>query len=86
MKLCQSCGMPMEHARYGTMKDGSLSEDYCEYCLKDGVFTADCTMAEMIDFCAPIWAKEDPGMSEEQAKAIMNEMFLTLKRWQTTDK
>ena len=32
MKFCQCCGMPMEGANYGKEKDGTLSEDYCEYC------------------------------------------------------
>ena len=40
MKFCQCCeDMPMEGANYGKEKDGTLSEDYCEYCYADGEFT-----------------------------------------------
>ena len=41
-KFCQSCAMPMDQpALHGTNADGTLSEDYCCYCYKDGKFTAD---------------------------------------------
>ena len=51
-KFCQSCGMPLTEEIKGTNADGSRNEDYCIYCYKDGAFTRDCTMEEMIDFCA----------------------------------
>ena len=28
MKICQSCGMPMQEEQYGTNKDGSRNEMY----------------------------------------------------------
>ena len=37
-KFCQSCGMPMTTEIYGTNADGTLNEDYCMYCYKDGAF------------------------------------------------
>ena len=52
MKFCQSCGMPLTDEILGTNADGSKNEDYCMYCYKDGKFLQDCTMDEMIDFCA----------------------------------
>ena len=35
-KFCQCCGMPMGETDelYGTNKDGSKSQDYCEYCIQ----------------------------------------------------
>ena len=52
MKFCQSCGMPLTNEMLGTNADGSPNEDYCIYCYKDGKFTHDMTMEQMIDHCA----------------------------------
>lgn len=88
-KFCQSCGMPMDGApveesqdsRYGREKDGSLSHDYCAYCYKDGAFTRDCTMEEMIDFCVPFVVESNAGMTEDKAREMMRAFFPKLKRW-----
>ena len=50
LKICQSCGMPMQEEQYGTNQDGSSNEKFCCYCYKDGGFAQDCTLEEMIDF------------------------------------
>lgn len=82
MKFCQSCGMPLgPGAAHGTEADGSPSDDYCSYCYKDGKFAGEMTMEEMIDFCAPMMARSNPGMTEDQAKAQMHRFFPMLKRW-----
>lgn len=82
MKFCQSCMMPMTAPElFGTEKDGSANQDYCCYCYKDGAFTHDCTMEQMIESCVPIMVKEVPGMTAEAARAQMQEGFPTLKRW-----
>lgn len=82
MKFCQSCGMPLgPGAARGTEADGSPSDDYCSYCYKDGKFAGEMTMEEMIDFCAPMMAQANPGMTEDQAKAQMHQFFPMLKRW-----
>ncbi|MDF2543971.1 MAG: hypothetical protein K0S47_3689 [Herbinix sp.] len=85
MKLCQSCGMPLgeQEELYGTNADGSREEDYCIYCWKDGEFTSESTMEEMIEFCVPHMVSGNPGMTEEAAKSMMFEFFPTLKRWKT---
>ncbi len=82
-KFCQSCGMPMgdTDAMYGTEKDGSKSPDYCQYCYNDGAFTADCTMAEMMEYCVKPILENSPGMTEAAARGMMAQMFPTLKRW-----
>lgn len=80
-KFCQSCGMPMEAAQYGTEADGSKSADYCNYCYDGGKFTVDVTMQQMIDFCAKPMA-DATGMSVDEAKAQMAAFFPQLKRWQ----
>lgn len=79
-KFCQSCGMPMEAAQYGTEADGSLSADYCSYCYEGGKFCEDVTMEQMIDFCAKPMA-DAAGMTAAAAKAQMAAFFPQLKRW-----
>lgn len=82
MKFCQSCGMPLAPGvELGTEEDGSPSADYCGYCYKDGKFAGEMTMEEMIDFCAPMMAQGNPGMTEDQAKVQMRQFFPMLKRW-----
>ena len=44
--------MPLTPEVLGTNADGSKNEDYCMYCYKDGGFTTDCSMDEMIEHCA----------------------------------
>lgn len=83
-KFCQSCGMPMGKTDelYGHNSDGSKNQDYCSYCYDNGKFSYDCTMGEMINICTPHMLKNNPTMSEEQAKQLMTQFFPTLKRWQ----
>lgn len=81
-KFCQSCGMPMEAAKYGTEADGSQNADYCSYCYEGGRFCVDVTMEQMIDFCAKPMA-DSTGMTADEAKARMAAFFPKLKRWST---
>lgn len=81
-KFCQSCGMPLTGADvYGTEKDGSLNRDYCIYCYKNGAFTGEMTMEEMIEFCIPFTLEAQPGTTAEEARAEMKQFFPQLKRW-----
>ena len=81
--FCQSCAMPLEKGSdvCGTNADGSKNAEYCSYCFKDGHFTSEMSMEEMIGLCAPHMAAAHPGMTEEQAKGQMREFFPSLKRW-----
>jgi hypothetical protein len=82
VKFCQSCAMPMENVGLqGTNADGSKNEDYCHYCYKDGAFTKDETMEEMIESCVPFVSKGEPWPDEETARKVMGELFPQLKRW-----
>ncbi|MCC0634533.1 zinc ribbon domain-containing protein [Clostridioides sp. ZZV15-6388] len=82
-RFCQCCGMPMgcTNELYGTNKDGSKSDDYCSYCFKEGEFTADISMEEMIEICIPPMVQSNKGMTEDEARSMMNNFFPTLKRW-----
>ena len=47
-RYCQSCGMPLRFdvEKYlGTNSDGSRSDEYCYYCLKDGKYIVDIPMS-----------------------------------------
>ena len=81
MKFCQSCGMPLtEEGQLGTNADGSLNQDYCSYCWKQGAFTwPEATMEQMLDHCAPMMAQS--GFTEEEDRRRMGEWFPMLKRW-----
>ena len=85
-KFCQSCGMPRQmNEEFVTHHDGSKTEEYCCYCYKDGAFTMDCTMDQMIDHCAQFvdeFNKDaDFHYTKEEAVANMKLFFPTLKRW-----
>jgi hypothetical protein len=75
--------MPMGNTdeMYGTNADGSKSQDYCEYCYVNGAFTSDSSMEEMIEFCVPHVVNANAGMSEGEARKMMEGFFPMLKRW-----
>ena len=86
MKICQSCAMPLiKDSDFGTNSDNSQNNDYCAYCYKEGNFTQDYTMEQMIDHCINFLdefnkhAKEK--ITKEQALNQMHEHFPMLKRW-----
>ena len=79
--ICQSCGMPMQEEQYGTNRDGSKNHTYCCYCYKDGAFAQDCSLEEMIDFCAAFEVEGGRAKTVEEAKAMLGEYFPTLERW-----
>ena len=84
-KFCQSCGMPLTDEILGTNADGSKNEDYCIYCYKDGKFLQDCTMEEMIAFCAQFVDEVNKNlpqpMTKEEYIGQMKMYFPHLKRW-----
>ncbi len=69
----------------GTEKDGTPSVVYCIYCYKEGHFTSEVSMDEMIDHCAGYLVEYNKDAEQEltleQAKARMREVFPKLKRW-----
>ena len=78
--------MPLnEPSLAGTEADGSPSRDYCVYCYKDGRFTRDCTLEQMIEGCADFvdeYNRETGDrLSREEYTARMRAWFPTLKRW-----
>ncbi|MBI2411244.1 MAG: zinc ribbon domain-containing protein [Candidatus Kerfeldbacteria bacterium] len=79
--ICQSCAMPMEKfADYGTNQDESQNYEFCTHCYQKGAFTQpNISMEQMINGCIGIMVQY--GMSEEEAKAQIEPVIPTLKRW-----
>lgn len=81
LKICQSCGMPMQEDQYGTDGDGGKNDSYCCYCYKDGKFAQDCSLEEMVEFCAPFEVEGGRAANLEEAKEMLMKYFPTLDRW-----
>ncbi len=83
MKICQSCGMPLTSSEeYGTNKDGSQNSDYCSHCFKEGAFTDQGTMEDMIQYCLDHREEWEIPMSHDEFKQMLSKLYPTLKRWQ----
>lgn len=86
-KICQSCGMPLNtNEDFGTNQNGGINEEYCIYCFKEGDFTSDVSMEEMIQHCVQYLDEfnkdSETKFSKEQAIETMRQYFPSLKRWQ----
>ena len=80
--VCQCCGMPLEDAILGRNKDGTLNEDYCQWCYADGTYTYS-DMDSLIDVCVRHMAGD--GFSEDQARDYMKQLLPTLDYWKNQD-
>ena len=78
--FCQCCGMPMTGELHGTNAGGGRNEDYCKYCFKDGAFTFQGSMEEMIQLCVPHMTAANPGMSEEEQLELLASDGMLVKR------
>lgn len=86
MNFCQSCGMPLSKEEdYGRNADGSINKDYCQFCYKDGKFTQDFTMEEMVEHCSQFVNEVNKNLekpiTKEEYKNMMLSYFPNLKRW-----
>ena len=79
-RYCESCGMILTPADYGSDADGSKDEHYCKWCYEQGKYTYETTMDAMIEDCAPRLA-ENTGMSRDEAVSLMGAVLPHLKRW-----
>nr|WP_255495681.1 zinc ribbon domain-containing protein [Bacteroides sp. 519] len=69
----------------GTNSDHSRSDEYCYYCLKDGDYTVNIPMSEMVD----IWVKytdkynwySHTNYTPQELRTLLNKRLPTLKRW-----
>ena len=80
--ICQCCGMPLEDSIIGSNSDGTLNEDYCQWCYADGTYMYS-DMDQLIDVCIPHMVGE--SFSEEQARTYMKQILPTLDYWKRHD-
>lgn len=77
--------MPLSEEILGTNADGSKNEDYCIYCYKDGAFTGDFTMEEMVDYCSMFVEEYNKNTGQNltccEYKEVLRKYYPTLKRW-----
>jgi radical SAM superfamily enzyme len=78
--------MPLTEEILGTNADGSKNEEYCIYCYKDGAFTGDFTMEEMVEFCSQFVDEYNKNtgqnLNREEYKDVLRQFYPNLKRWQ----
>ena len=77
--------MPLTNDILGTNADGSQNEEYCIYCFKDGAFTGNFTMEEMVEFCAQFVDEFNKNtgqnLNREEYKEVLRHYYPSLKRW-----
>ena len=76
--VCQCCGMPLEDEIMSREKDGTLNENYCQWCYADGTYTYS-DMDDLIDVCVQHMTGDN--FNEEQARSYMKELLPTLDYW-----
>ena len=77
--------MPLTNDILGTNADGSQNEEYCIYCFKDGAFTGNFTMEEMVEFCAQFVDEFNKNtgqnLNREEYQEVLRHYYPSLKRW-----
>ena len=76
--ICQCCGMPLDDAIIGKNADGSLNEDYCQWCYADGTYTYS-DMNDLIEVCVKNMVNEK--FPETQARSYLRKVLPTLDYW-----
>ncbi len=76
--ICQCCGMPLDDGILSRNKDGTLNEDYCQWCYADGTYTYH-NMDDLIDVCVQNMIGKD--FTEAQARAYLKEALPKLDYW-----
>ena len=76
--ICQCCGMLLEYDIMSKETDGSINEDYCKWCYKEGEFIYN-DMESMISFCENTMSNET--FTREQVRDYMSDLLPKLKHW-----
>ncbi len=77
--VCQCCGLPMEETWLSREPNGTINEDYCQWCYTNGEFVYT-SMAQLTDFLVPHMATEQ--WPQEQVRTYLTEVLPKLKHWQ----
>mgnify|MGYP002515417294 FL=1 len=77
--------MPLTDDILGSNADGSKNDEYCIYCYKDGAFTGDFTMEEMVEYCSMFVEQYNKNTGKHitccEYKEVLRQFYPTLKRW-----
>jgi transcriptional regulator with XRE-family HTH domain len=76
--ICQCCGMPLDDTILAKNADGSLNEDYCQWCYADGTYTYS-DMSDLIEVCVKNMVND--RFPEEQARSYLRKVLPTLDYW-----
>ena len=76
--ICQCCGMKLDDSIMSREKDGSINQDYCQWCYTDGKFTYS-NIEDLITFCEEHLSSEN--WSKESVREYMTSLLPTLKHW-----
>ena len=76
--ICQCCGMPLEDDILSRNKDGSINDQYCQWCFADGTYTYS-NMDDLIEVSVKHMAGEN--FTEEQARSYLQQKLPTLDYW-----
>ena len=76
--ICQCCGMKLDDSIMSREKDGSINQDYCQWCYTDGKFTYS-NIEDLISFCEEHLSSEN--WSKESVREYMTSLLPTLKHW-----
>ena len=76
--ICQCGGMELDDSIMSREKDGSINQDYCQWCYTDGKFTYS-NIEDLITFCEEHLSSEN--WSKESVREYMTSLLPTLKHW-----
>jgi len=76
--ICQCCGMPLDDSIISREKDGTLNEDYCQWCYADGTYTYS-NMDDLMEVCLKNMVSE--SFPEDQARAYLKQTLPQLDYW-----
>mgnify|MGYP003394003219 FL=1 len=73
--------MPLDDGFFGTLRDGTQTQEYCKFCFQDGVYLQpDLTQDDMIQMSIDNMT-EKLKMSVTEAEKLANLHIPVLKRW-----
>lgn len=86
---CQSCAMPLADADdFGTEADGGISSVYCSHCYRNGGFTSNRSLEEMVEsnlkHLEEFNKETGSSFSEDEARTVLKAHLATLKRWKAS--
>lgn len=76
--ICQCCGMPLDDEIISHNNNGTLNEDYCKWCYKDGTYTYS-NMDDLIEVCVKYMVSDN--VDEKEARTYMKELLPKLDYW-----